>query len=158
MTLKKLYTAILTGGVSAFFLLTIVGGSFLTFAAEKSAQDQKQSELDRIEVEWQKYQEKVDAKYTPKISTHENRLSELRQELEKNLQEFDGRQKVVSEQEKALEILGSRVNTLQGQFARLSSSLKLSQEKVQVTEEQIAIRESGLAKVMTEKEKVAVEA
>ncbi len=155
--LQYLYKTCVAFGILSF-LFMFVGGSFLVLASEQTAEKRKAEELDRIEEEVQRYYEQIEGKYSDRISTHQTRLFELKEELEEYLQEFDAHQNDIAEKERALRILSSRLITLNGQLEYLQDELETTEYKIQKTGEQIAVRESGLAKVMEEKEVIHAEA
>lgn len=149
----------LVAAVLSFFLICFVGtGFFVVFASEQSAEERKEAELQNIEAEWQKYQEHVEIKYSDRIERNQQRLLLLKQDLEQELQRFSGNREEVAEQERAIEILRSRITTLQGQLENIAIQLRNSEKKINSIAEQIAIKESRLEKVLEEKEHISVEA
>ena len=102
-------------GVTVFLILFVISNLVFLFVISSE-------NFDMVEENYYdkglNYQDKIDLKYSSRIERNKDRLYELRLELEQDLKQFDKSNKETAQSESALQLLESRLTTLQGQLEK----------------------------------------
>lgn len=139
------------------FLLLLLVLAFLptTKGDEKSAAEQKQADLERIQEEYEKYKQEAEKEFSNSDMTQKNRLANIRVQMEKELQDFDISKKASEEATKKLKSIQRQITTLSGQVKALEIAMEATRDEIKVIKMNILKRTAELQFLAEEADKLA---
>lgn len=136
------------------FLLIFVGFP-LAQGSEQDALIQKQTEIQRIERDFQEYQEgKKEEQGKASLLHEESRINRLEDQITTELLDFDEKKRISDEAETQIRSLREQIGTLTGQLIVLDISMNATQQEINLISEHIVRREQDLKKLLEERDNI----
>lgn len=142
--------------------LSLLGIFLLAFSsfplAQGSEQDaliRKQTEIQRIERDFQEYQEgKKEEQGKASLSHEESRIHRLENQIATELLDFDEQKRISEDAEEQIGALRQQIGTLTGQLIALDISMNATKKEINLIAEHIVRRKQDLKKLLEERDHI----